>query len=75
MDITFFIFLKAHYLDYPHLETEIPPLEVVNPRLGINFPQMFKLKLKPISFFGNVNSRVARTMKIAFCWAHKLEKV
>ena len=55
MDITFFTFLKAHFLDYPHLETEIPPLEVVNPRLEINSPQMFKLTIKPISFFGNVN--------------------
>ena len=47
-------FLKACYLVYPHLDTEIPLLEVVNPRVEIDFPQMFKLTMKPISFFGNV---------------------
>lgn len=54
MDIKLFTFLKAYYLVYPHLDTEIPLLEVVNPRVEIDFPQMFKLTMKPISFFGNV---------------------
>lgn len=51
MDIKLFTFLKAYYLVYPHLDTEIPLLEVVNPRVERDFPQMFKLT---ISFFGNV---------------------